>query len=78
MLAGAGFKPASRTPTTRVVGASIPRGIGTGSIAEAFYGEVPAEIIEEVHRRTPAKLWSVIEQFSSKFAGQTGQPRTGA
>ena len=49
-----------------------------GSIAEAFYGEVPAEIIEEVRRRMPAKLWSVIEQFSSKYAGQTGQPRTGA
>ena len=50
----------------------------SGSIAEAFYGEVPAEIIEEVRRRMPAKLWSVIEQFSSKFAGQTRQPRTGA
>jgi len=47
----------------------IPRGIGT--IAEAFYGEVPSEIVREVRRRVPAKLWDVIERFSSRYAGQT-------
>jgi hypothetical protein len=60
----AGIKPASPMP--------IPRGIGTGSLAEAFYGEVPPAIVEEVRRRIPAKLWRVIEQFSSKYAAQAG------
>ena len=44
----------------------------TGSVAEAFYGGVPAKIVEEVRPRVPAKLWDVIERFSASYAGQTG------
>jgi len=40
----------------------------TGSIAEAYYGGVPEEIVEEVQKRVPARLWNVIEEFSQKIA----------
>jgi ADP-ribosylglycohydrolase len=40
----------------------------TGSIAEAYYGEVPASIAAEVQTRTPAALWAVVERFSKKYA----------
>jgi ADP-ribosylglycohydrolase len=41
----------------------------TGSIAEAFYGGVPEEIVEIVRKRVPGDLWSVIERFSQEYAG---------
>lgn len=40
----------------------------TGAIAEAYYGSVPIEIAAEVRERVPARLWSVIEEFSRKYA----------
>jgi ADP-ribosylglycohydrolase len=40
----------------------------TGSIAEAYYGGVPDEIAEEVRKRVPAELWSVVDDFSQKYA----------
>jgi ADP-ribosylglycohydrolase len=39
----------------------------TGSITEAYYGGVPEEIVEEVRKRVPARLWLVIEEFSQKY-----------
>ncbi len=39
----------------------------TGSIAEAFYGCVPEEILEEVKKRLPKEFWKVIEEFNRKF-----------
>jgi ADP-ribosyl-[dinitrogen reductase] hydrolase len=39
----------------------------TGSIAEAFYGGVPAPIAEEIHRRLPDELWGVIAAFGEKY-----------
>ena len=44
----------------------------TGSIAEAFYGSMPEEIVEEVRKRVPEELWDVVEQFSQKYAGHSG------
>lgn len=38
-----------------------------GSIAEAYYGSVPEEIVENVSIRIPYKLWDVIEQFSREY-----------
>ena len=32
----------------------------TGGIAEAFYHDIPAPIIDEMHRRLPDEFWSVI------------------
>ncbi len=40
----------------------------TGSIAEAYYGGVPAEIVAEVRERLPVELWNIIEEFSQKYA----------
>ena len=40
----------------------------TGSIAEAFYGSVPEEIVAEVRKQVPEGLWDVIEIFSQKYA----------
>jgi ADP-ribosylglycohydrolase len=40
----------------------------TGSIAEAFYGGVPEDLLEEVRKRVPDELWEVIERFSQKYA----------
>lgn len=40
----------------------------TGAIAEAYYGDLPAEIVAEVQKRVPAELWEVIDAFSRKYA----------
>jgi ADP-ribosylglycohydrolase len=42
-----------------------------GSIAEAFCGEIPAGIVEELQRRIPGQLWTVIERFSMRCASET-------
>lgn len=39
----------------------------TGSIAEAFYQEIPHEILEEVDQRLDTPLKSIIQQFQSHF-----------
>ena len=39
----------------------------TGSIAEAFYGGVPEEIVTEVCQLVPDGLWTIVEIFGSKF-----------
>jgi ADP-ribosylglycohydrolase len=39
----------------------------TGSIAEAYYGGVPVEIVEEVMKRLPAELKSVVDEFGMRF-----------
>ena len=39
----------------------------TGSIAEAFYGGVPAEIVTEVYHRLPDELWNVVTAFQNQF-----------
>lgn len=44
----------------------------TGAIAEAYYGGVPVEIVDEVRKRVPAKLWNVIEEFGQMYAARTG------
>ena len=44
----------------------------TGSIAEAFYGGVPEEIVKEVQERVPEELWDVVKRFSQKYAGHSG------
>ena len=44
----------------------------TGSIAEAFYGGVPQEIVDEVQPRVPEELWDVVKRFSQKYAGHSG------
>ena len=38
-----------------------------GAVAEAFYGSVPDFMVDEIHRRVPGKLWSVVEEFRSTF-----------
>ena len=43
----------------------------TGAIAEAYYGGVPAEIVEEVMKRLPAELKSVVIEFGTRFGGTT-------
>lgn len=40
----------------------------TGAIAEAFYGGVPDDIIDEVHPRVPDEMWRVVEVFSGRYA----------
>ena len=37
----------------------------TGGIAEAFYHDIPAPIIDEMHRRLPDEFWSVINALSA-------------
>jgi len=39
----------------------------TGGIAEAFYREIPVEILREVRRRLPDDLWSLTERFYRKY-----------
>lgn len=40
----------------------------TGSIAEAFYGGVPKEIMLGIRKKIPAELWNVVERFSLKYS----------
>lgn len=40
----------------------------TGSIAEAFYGDVPSNIRAKVREVLPADLWAIAEAFCCKFA----------
>jgi ADP-ribosylglycohydrolase len=42
-----------------------------GAIAEAFYGEVPQEIIEEVIKRLRPELHNLLIQFSIKYREET-------
>jgi ADP-ribosylglycohydrolase len=39
----------------------------TGGIAEAFYGEIPAEIRRKVEELLPLDLWKIIEEFYGKI-----------
>ena len=38
-----------------------------GSLAEAFYGGVPEEVVREVERRLPREMWQVVEAFNDRF-----------
>jgi type I restriction enzyme M protein len=39
----------------------------TGAIAEAFYGGVPEEIMQEVKTRLPKELWGVVDVFGGRY-----------
>ena len=39
----------------------------TGAIAEAYYGGVPVELVEEVMKRLPPELKSVVIEFGMRF-----------
>jgi len=39
----------------------------TGGIAEAFYGSVPAKLIEETRLRLPDEFLSILDRFSREF-----------
>ena len=41
----------------------------TGSMAEAYYGGVPAAIVDEVMKRLPAGLIAVLDEFGMRFGG---------
>ena len=45
----------------------------TGSIAEAYYGGVPQEIVAQLRERIPVELWNVVEKFSQKVLGSQHQ-----
>jgi ADP-ribosylglycohydrolase len=45
----------------------------TGSIAEAYYGDVPEEIAAQVRVRVPGELWNVVEKFNQKYLSQPAQ-----
>jgi len=38
-----------------------------GSIAEAYYGNVPEEIATQVRERVPGELWKVVDKFSQRY-----------
>ncbi len=38
-----------------------------GGIAEAFYGDIDEEILNEVEKRLPAELWTITINFRRKF-----------
>ena len=40
----------------------------TGGIAQAFYGEIPATIVDEALARLPADFVAVIEEFEQQFS----------
>jgi ADP-ribosylglycohydrolase len=40
----------------------------TGSMAEAYYGGVPEEIVVKVYQQLPAVLWGIIEKFGKQYA----------
>ena len=40
----------------------------TGSIAQAYYKEMPEEIISEMQTRLPAEFWDIMKQLQTKIA----------
>lgn len=46
----------------------------TGAIAGAYYGGVPAEIAEEVMKRLPAEIKSVVIEFGMSFGDTSARP----
>lgn len=48
-------------------GDSDTMGCIAGGIAEAYYGEVPAGIVEEVQRRMPVELWEIVAEFYRQY-----------
>lgn len=47
-----------------------------GGIAEAYYGEVPSGIVEEVRERIPGEFWAVVEAFYDRY-GRPAAPVVG-
>ncbi len=45
----------------------------TGGIAEAFYRDIPAPIIDEMHRRLPDEFWLVINALYTSAANAVSQ-----
>jgi ADP-ribosylglycohydrolase len=41
-----------------------------GGIAQAFYREIPPQILEEVERRLPPELLEVVERFDARFGSR--------
>jgi ADP-ribosylglycohydrolase len=39
----------------------------TGGIAQAYYKEVPADIIAEIEKRLPKELFEVVKEFNKKY-----------
>lgn len=39
----------------------------TGSIAEAYYKEIPSYIVDETSRRLPDKFLKVMKEFTNKY-----------
>lgn len=39
----------------------------TGGIAQAFYGEIPAEIVAEARQRLPEEFLNIIDRFEARF-----------
>ena len=48
----------------------------TVGIAEAFYGHVPAAIVDAVRERLPAQFIDVIDRFEEKFPRETHRADT--
>ena len=40
----------------------------TGSIAQAYYKEMPEEIVSEMQTRLPAEFWDIMKQLQTKIA----------
>lgn len=53
-------------------GDSDTLGCITGGIAEAFYGEIPAEIEAQVRQLLPADLWKIAEKFRGTYLSKGG------
>ena len=53
-------------------GDSDTMGCIAGGIAEAYYGEVPREIVAEVKQRLPIELWNIVEEFYCRYVSAAG------
>jgi ADP-ribosylglycohydrolase len=38
-----------------------------GALAEAHFGRVPPDIVDEVRQRLPPELWAIVEEFYSRY-----------
>ncbi len=45
----------------------------TGAVAEAYYGSIPQDIVQEVLSRLPSDLWQVVQQFSVVITRPSGR-----
>jgi hypothetical protein len=67
-IVGSVFEKSPIKTTTFPLFAETSRACIAGGIAQAYYGQIPADIIVQVRRRLPGALLRIIDSFNAAYA----------